>query len=251
MLIKKYVAVLNVLANGIRAFKWKLCWHWLKDLQEQHTVSVILIQGLLFLFLFVFFQPSWILVLVPSPILNLSRHQKSWVHWFSHQDCRKSFYITVICRQANKATVYVQDPRACFNIKTIIPGIRIPITKISQSQNRLIFVMAIHLLARWHLYIERGPCLLWINPCQLTKNFKPGFWLAGSCQPIRSHVRKSLLSTMAAIIENFISPSNQFLFVSSTYMSMGAVLVSQNSAFWVSHRHFALFIDTLNLPWSK
>ena len=49
------------------------------------------------------------------------------------------------------------QPGTHFNIKTVIPGMRIPILKIRRSRDHLIFNMGIPLLVRQHLYIEMAP----------------------------------------------------------------------------------------------
>ena len=47
-------------------------------------------------------------------------------------------------------------PGPCLNIKTVFPGMGIPMLKIRRSQDRLIFNMGIPLPVR-HLYIEAAP----------------------------------------------------------------------------------------------
>ena len=47
--------------------------------------------------------------------------------------------------------------RARLNIKTIFPGIGIPMLKIRWSRDHLIFNMRIPILVRWHLYTETSP----------------------------------------------------------------------------------------------
>ena len=49
---------------------------------------------------------------------------------------------------------YSPGPR--FNIKTVFPGMRIPILKIRPSQDRLTFNMDIAILVRRYFYIESG-----------------------------------------------------------------------------------------------
>ena len=49
--------------------------------------------------------------------------------------------------------------RACLNIKTVFPGIGIPIIKMRRLWDRLIFKTGIHILVRWHLYIEMAPVI--------------------------------------------------------------------------------------------
>ena len=45
----------------------------------------------------------------------------------------------------------------CLNIKTVFPGMGIPMLKIRRLRDRLIFNMGIPILVRWHLYIETPP----------------------------------------------------------------------------------------------
>ena len=48
----------------------------------------------------------------------------------------------------------VGDTGPRLNIKTVFPDMVIPIIKIRQSWDNLIFIMSIPMLERWHLYIE-------------------------------------------------------------------------------------------------
>ena len=48
-------------------------------------------------------------------------------------------------------------PGPSLNIKTIFPGMGIPMLKIRRSRDRLIFNMVIPTPVRWHLYIEMAP----------------------------------------------------------------------------------------------
>ena len=57
----------------------------------------------------------------------------------------------------DKTVVRLSGP--CLNIKTIFPGMGIPMLKIRQSWDRLIFNMGIPILVRWHLYLTRPPDL--------------------------------------------------------------------------------------------
>ena len=52
----------------------------------------------------------------------------------------------------------------CFNTKTIFPGIGIPIIKIRQSGEHLIFIMGIPLLVRLYLHTESAPKLQSVKP---------------------------------------------------------------------------------------
>ena len=45
----------------------------------------------------------------------------------------------------------------CLNIKTVLPGMGIPMLKIKRSRDRLIFNMGMPILVRRHLYIETAP----------------------------------------------------------------------------------------------
>ena len=45
----------------------------------------------------------------------------------------------------------------CLNIKTVFPGMGIPMLKIRLSHDHLIFNMVIPILVRWHHYIEMDP----------------------------------------------------------------------------------------------
>ena len=54
---------------------------------------------------------------------------------------------------------WMRDPGPRLNIKTIFPGMGIPMLKIRRSQDRLIFKMGIPILVRRYLYIEKTePC---------------------------------------------------------------------------------------------
>ena len=72
-----------------------------------------------------------------------------------------SIEILLVGRAAAQATHFVHLmlvrwsllPGPCFNIKTIFPGIRIPIL-IGDGHECLIFMMGIHMLVRQHIYIE-------------------------------------------------------------------------------------------------
>ena len=44
-----------------------------------------------------------------------------------------------------------------LNIKTVFPGMGIPMLKIRRSQDRLIFNMGVPILVRQHLYVEIVP----------------------------------------------------------------------------------------------
>ena len=57
--------------------------------------------------------------------------------------------------QRNKGVQYMET-WPCFNIKMVFQGIGIFILKIRWSWDSLIFIMGIHILLRWHLYIEMG-----------------------------------------------------------------------------------------------
>ena len=48
-------------------------------------------------------------------------------------------------------------PGPCFNIKDIFPGVGIPIMKIRQSYDSIIFIMGIPILVRLHLYLDMAP----------------------------------------------------------------------------------------------
>ena len=68
-----------------------------------------------------------------------------------------------------------------FDTKTIIPSIGIAIIRIIWSRDCLIFVMRIHILVRWHFYVETILCLaVWIyyKMCEILKHlsYKIG-WL--------------------------------------------------------------------------
>ena len=54
---------------------------------------------------------------------------------------------------------FVKGPVPHLNIKTVFPDMGIPMLKIRQSWDRLIFNMGIHTLVRWYLYIEMAPSL--------------------------------------------------------------------------------------------
>ena len=54
------------------------------------------------------------------------------------------------------------SPGPRLNIKTIFPGMGIPMLKIRRSRDRLIFNMGIPILVRWHLHIETAPWPQWI-----------------------------------------------------------------------------------------
>ena len=50
-----------------------------------------------------------------------------------------------------------KEPGPRRNIKTVFPGMEIPMLKIRRSRDRLIFNMGIPILVRQHLYIEAAP----------------------------------------------------------------------------------------------
>ena len=64
----------------------------------------------------------------------------------------------------------VMKPGPHLNIKTLFPGMEIPMLKIRRSQDRLIFNMGIPILVRRHFYIEKAPwidtssCRFFLNP---------------------------------------------------------------------------------------
>ena len=57
-----------------------------------------------------------------------------------------------------RCTATCTRPWPCLNIKTVFPGMGIPMLKIRRSWDRLIFKMGIPILVRRRLYIETGPC---------------------------------------------------------------------------------------------
>ena len=57
------------------------------------------------------------------------------------------------------------EPGLRLNIKTVFPGMRIPMLKTRRSRDRLIFNIGIPILARRHLYIETPPLLLHKHVC--------------------------------------------------------------------------------------
>ena len=54
------------------------------------------------------------------------------------------------------------QPRGHFNIKTVFPGIGIPIIKIRRSWDRLIFIMRIPILVTWHFCTATAPRHSWL-----------------------------------------------------------------------------------------
>ena len=70
------------------------------------------------------------------------------------------------------ATSSVLEPH--FNIKTVFPGVGILTRNIWQSLHRLIFMIGIHMLCIWHLYIEtaRGDSCDWFSLSRRTSNRK-------------------------------------------------------------------------------
>ena len=58
---------------------------------------------------------------------------------------------------------------ACLNVKTLFPGMMIPMLKTRRSLNHLIFNMGIPILVRQHFYIETVPwsTLIQIMACYL------------------------------------------------------------------------------------
>ena len=75
----------------------------------------------------------------------------------------------------------------------IFPGIRIPIIKMKQLSDHLIFIMGTSIPVWWHLYIERAPGSAFIKPDQ------PGPW-------IKDQIKIILLSTISPIqLPNFVS----------------------------------------------
>ena len=58
-------------------------------------------------------------------------------------------------------------PGPCFNIKTVFSGMGIPIIKL-RWHDHIVFVLGIHTLIRWHLYIRQSHdrlILLWKFVC--------------------------------------------------------------------------------------
>ena len=64
---------------------------------------------------------------------------------------------TYILHDGNRSCLLLQSPGPCLNVKTIFPGMGIPMLKIRWLWDHLIFNMGIPILVRWHLFIETAP----------------------------------------------------------------------------------------------
>ena len=76
----------------------------------------------------------------------------------------KCTYIRDYIRDGNINIVLWWIPLTLLNIKTFFPGMGIPVLKIRQSQDRLIFNMVIPILVRWHLHIQTPIGMIIIDP---------------------------------------------------------------------------------------
>ena len=63
----------------------------------------------------------------------------------------------ILCLQQCYRVISWTDAEPCLDIKTVFPGMGIPMLKIRRSQDRLIFNMGIPILLWRHLYIEMAP----------------------------------------------------------------------------------------------
>ena len=66
-------------------------------------------------------------------------------------------------RLTNDSILYshISGPGTRLIIKTVFPGIGIPMLRIRRSRNRLILNMGIPILVRRHLYVEAAPWYIW------------------------------------------------------------------------------------------
>ena len=105
------------------------------------------------------------------------------------------------------------QPGPRLNIKTVFPGMGIPMLKIRWSWDHLIFNMGIPILARWHLYIETAPWSL-IHVMMLSYQYNQS--LCGDKTVIRpSVIRPSYLHkgiSYTGKIMSFLSPRWDFIY---------------------------------------
>ena len=73
---------------------------------------------------------------------------------FQYKDCLGDLEIRLACPAAE--WMWSQGLHAYFFLKTVFPGIVIPMLKIRRSPDHLILNMGIPILVRWYLYIEMG-----------------------------------------------------------------------------------------------
>ena len=130
----------------------KACW--------QHTILQVMLSPRPFLLIILLlFEKSWSNQVTS---LHMCKSVTSFDHynhnqgifpklWYFSQD----FSYEIMNPLWNES----QEPVLHLNIKTFFPGMGIPMLKIRQSQECLIFNMWIPLLVRRHLYIETGPRL--------------------------------------------------------------------------------------------
>ena len=80
-----------------------------------------------------------------------------WCRWWCFSLCITSS-LADVCMELHSGDMEIPGPH--LNIKNIFPGIRIIISKIRRSWDRLILNMGISILVRRHIHIETAPCCL-------------------------------------------------------------------------------------------
>ena len=75
-----------------------------------------------------------------------------WVNSREAGDLRRhrDHYDVIVMGNTGKCWISVSR----LNIKTVLPGMDIPITKMLRSSDRLIIIMGIYILVRRHIYVE-------------------------------------------------------------------------------------------------
>ena len=93
-------------------------------------------------------------------ITCLRSSQDHWIHQANRpQDQPASQFNIKTSLQVQWFPLWRSGPR--LNIKNVFPGVGISIIKIRRSWDRLILIMGIPILVRWHLYTGMGPWQLW------------------------------------------------------------------------------------------
>ena len=95
----------------------------------------------------------------PSPSIlfqpTLESHELCWEAFHTISSPIPAMILIRVVFQDSQA--WMRDPVPRLNIKTIFPGMGIPMLKIRQSQTHVIFNMGIPILVSRYLYIETGP----------------------------------------------------------------------------------------------
>ena len=71
--------------------------------------------------------------------------------------CGELYWMITVYGPSQQLWTCVSKAGLCFNIKTVFPVKGIPVIKMTLSWDRLVFIIGISMLVRWHLDIETAP----------------------------------------------------------------------------------------------